>query len=45
MAVAQQLGVVVMDTGRRFRDEQRTYAEGSAFVLAPLPPAASRSSR
>ncbi|MCT4364776.1 chromosome partitioning protein [Synechococcus sp. Ace-Pa] len=41
MAMAQSWEVVVMDTAGGSRDEQRTYAEGSAFVLAPCPPAAS----
>jgi len=40
-AMAQQWHLVVVDTAGGSRDEQRTYAEGSDFVLAPCQPAAS----
>lgn len=40
-AMAEQWELVVVDTAGGSRDEQRTYAEGSHFVLAPCQPAAS----
>lgn len=40
-AMAQQWDLVVVDTAGGSRDEQRTYADGSDFVLAPCQPAAS----
>lgn len=41
MAMAKPWDLVVVDTAGGSRDEQRTYAEGSDFVLAPCQPAAS----
>jgi len=41
MAMAKSWDLVVVDTAGGSRDEQRTYAEGSDFVLAPCQPAAS----
>lgn len=41
MAMAKPWDLVVVDTAGGSRDEQRTYAEGSSFVLAPCQPAAS----
>ena len=41
MAMASPWGLVVVDTAGGSRDEQRTYAEGSDFVLCPCQPAAS----
>jgi chromosome partitioning protein len=41
MAMAKTWDLVVVDTAGGSRDEQRTYAEGSDFVLAPCQPAAS----
>lgn len=41
MAMAKAWDLVVVDTAGGSRDEQRTYAEGSDFVLAPCQPAAS----
>ena len=41
MAMAKPWDLVVVDTAGGSRDEQRTYAEGSNFVLAPCQPAAS----
>lgn len=41
MAMAKPWDLVVVDTAGGSRDEQRTYAEGSNYVLAPCQPAAS----
>lgn len=41
MAMAKPWDLVVVDTAGGRRDEQRTYAEGSDFVIAPCQPAAS----
>ena len=41
MAMAKPWDLVVVDTAGGSRDEQRTYAEGSDFVLCPCQPAAS----
>jgi chromosome partitioning protein len=41
MAMAKPWDLVVVDTAGGSRDEQRTYAEGSDFVVAPCQPAAS----
>lgn len=41
MAMAKQWDLVVVDTAGGSRDEQRTYSEGSDFVIAPCQPAAS----
>jgi chromosome partitioning protein len=41
MAMAKPWDLVVVDTAGGSRDEQRTYAEGSDFVIAPCQPAAS----
>lgn len=41
MAMASPWDVVVVDTAGGSRDEQRTYAEGSNFVVCPCQPAAS----
>jgi chromosome partitioning protein len=41
MAMAKSWDLVVVDTAGGSRDEQRTYAEGSNYVLAPCQPAAS----
>lgn len=41
MAMAKPWDLVLMDTAGGSRDEQRTYAEGSDFVIAPCQPAAS----
>lgn len=41
LAMAKPWDLVVVDTAGGSRDEQRTYAEGSDFVLAPCQPAAS----
>lgn len=41
MALAKPWDFVLVDTAGGSRDEQRTYAEGSDFVLAPCQPAAS----
>lgn len=40
-AMADSWDLVVVDTAGGSRDEQRTYAEGSDFVVAPCQPAAS----
>ena len=40
MAMAKPWDLVVVDTAGGSRDEQRTYAEGSDFVVAPCQPAA-----
>lgn len=41
MAMAKTWDLVVVDTAGGSRDEQRTYAEGSNYVLAPCQPGAS----
>jgi len=41
MAMASSWDLVIVDTAGGSRDEQRTYAEGSDFVLCPCQPAAS----
>lgn len=41
MAMAKPWDLVLVDTAGGSRDEQRTYAEGSNFVVAPCQPAAS----
>jgi chromosome partitioning protein len=41
MAMGKPWDLVVVDTAGGSREEQRTYAEGSNFVLAPCQPAAS----
>ena len=41
MAMAKPCDLVVVDTDGGSRDEQRTYAKGSEFVVAPCKPAAS----
>lgn len=41
LAMAKPWDLVIVDTAGGSRDEQRTYAEGSDFVLAPCQPAAS----
>lgn len=41
LAMAKPWDLVVLDTAGGSRDEQRTYAEGSNYVVAPCQPAAS----
>ena len=41
MAMAKPWDLVVVDTAGGSRHEQRTYTEGSNYVLAPCQPAAS----